>query len=82
MRRRWLSALAPKNFLLPGVGGTPWLSIFAGHPRASYFEIAAASAVKAAAYLDLYQQKALRDRVETTPGREFLSRMVAMLNGF
>jgi four helix bundle protein len=123
MRRRWLSALAPKSFLLPGVGGTPSLSIFAGHPRASYLpdgrelsdrlcrevdksatsvvlnvaegngrysqldhrrfvEIAAASAVKAAAYLDLYQQKALRARVETTPGREFLSRMVAMLNRF
>jgi len=45
-------------------------------------EIAAASAVKAAAYLDLYQQKALRARVETTPGREFLSRIVAMLNRF
>jgi four helix bundle protein len=31
-----------------------------------FVEIAAASAVKAAAYLDLYQQKALRARVETT----------------
>jgi len=47
-----------------------------------FLEIAAASAVKAAAYLDLYQQKALPARVETTPRREFLSRVVAMLNRF
>jgi len=47
-----------------------------------FLEIAAASAVKAAAYLDLYQQKVLRGRVETTQGREFLSRIVAMLSRF
>jgi four helix bundle protein len=44
-----------------------------------FLEIAAASAVKAAAYLDLYQQKALPARVETTQGGELLSRVVAML---
>jgi four helix bundle protein len=44
-----------------------------------FLEIAAASAVKAAAYLDLDQQKALPARVETTQGGELLSRVVAML---
>ncbi len=47
-----------------------------------FLEMAAASAVKGSAYLDLYQQKALPVRVETTQGREFLSRIVAMLHGF
>jgi four helix bundle protein len=47
-----------------------------------FLEIAAASAVKAAAYLDLYQQRTLPACVETTQGREFLSRIVAMLNQF
>ena len=47
-----------------------------------FLEIAATSAVKAAAYLDLYQQKALPVRVETTQGRELLSRIIAMLNKF
>jgi four helix bundle protein len=47
-----------------------------------FLEIASASAVKAAAYLDLYGQKALPVPVGTAPGREFLSRIVAMLNGF
>jgi four helix bundle protein len=47
-----------------------------------FLEIAAASAVKAAAYLDLYQKKAPAPGVEVFPGREFLSRIVAMLNGF
>jgi four helix bundle protein len=47
-----------------------------------FLEIAAASAVKAAAYLDLYQHKALPACVETTQGRELLSRIVAMLNRF
>ena len=46
-----------------------------------FLEIAAASAVKAAAYLDLYQQK-LCARVESTQGRELLSRIVAMLSRF
>ena len=44
-----------------------------------FLEIAAASSVKAAAYLDLDQQKALPARVEINQGRELLSRMVAML---
>ena len=44
-----------------------------------FLEIAAASAAKAAAYLDLYQQKALHARVATTQGGELLSRVVAML---
>ena len=47
-----------------------------------FLEIAASSAVKASAYLDLYQQKALPVRVETTHGRELLSRIIAMLNKF
>jgi len=47
-----------------------------------FLEIAAASAVKAAVYLDLYQQKANPARVETTQGRELLSRVVAMLSRF
>jgi four helix bundle protein len=47
-----------------------------------FLEIAAASAVKTAAYLDLYQQKALPSPVEIDRGREFLSRIVAMLHGF
>ena len=47
-----------------------------------FLEIAAASAVKAAAFLDLYQHKALPACVETTQGRELLSRIVAMLNRF
>ena len=45
-------------------------------------EMAAASAVKAAACLDVGQQKALPDRLETIDGRELLSRILAMLNRF
>ena len=44
--------------------------------------MAAASAVKAAACLDVGQQKALPDRLETIDGRELLSRILAMLNRF
>jgi four helix bundle protein len=47
-----------------------------------FVEIAAASAVKAAAYLDLYQQKALPTQARTTHGRELLGRIVAMLSRF
>ena len=47
-----------------------------------FLEIAATSAVKAAAYLDLYQQKALPACVETAHGRELLSRIIAMLDRF
>ena len=47
-----------------------------------FLEIAAASAVKAAACLELYQQKRLPMCGETAPGREFLSRMVAMRDRF
>ena len=47
-----------------------------------FLEIAAASAVKTAAYLELYEQKALPARVETAPGGELLSRILAMLNNF
>jgi four helix bundle protein len=47
-----------------------------------FLEIAGASAVKAAVYLDLYPQKALPARLETTHGGELLSRVVAMLNRF
>ena len=47
-----------------------------------FLKIAAASAVKAAAYLDLYQQQALPARVEIAQGRELLGRISAMLNRF
>jgi four helix bundle protein len=47
-----------------------------------FLELAAASGVKTAAYLDLYQQKALPVRVETTQAMEYLSRIVAMLSQF
>jgi len=47
-----------------------------------FLQIAAASAVKAAAYLDLYQHKALPARVEAHQGRELMSRIVAMLSRF
>ena len=47
-----------------------------------FLEIAAASAVKAAAYLDLYQLKMLPVRVETSHGTELLSRIIAMLSRF
>jgi len=47
-----------------------------------FLQIAAASAVKAAAYLDLYQHKALPARVEAHQGREPMSRIVAMLSRF
>jgi len=47
-----------------------------------FLEIAAGSAVKTAAYLDLYQQQALPACVETAHGRELLSRIIAILNRF
>jgi four helix bundle protein len=47
-----------------------------------FLEIAAASAVKAVAYLELYEQKALSTSIQTAQGRELLSRIIAMLNGF
>jgi len=47
-----------------------------------FLEMAALSAVKAAAYLDLYQRKAIPTRVETLEGKELLSRIIAMLNRF
>ena len=47
-----------------------------------FLDIAAASAVKTAAYVELYQQKALPACVETAPGRELMGRILAMLNKF
>ncbi len=47
-----------------------------------FLEIAATSVVKAAAYLDLYQQKAYPAQMETAQGRELLSRILAMLSRF
>jgi four helix bundle protein len=47
-----------------------------------FLEIAAASAVKTAAYLELYQRKALPAHVDTAPGRELLGRIIAMLSKF
>ena len=77
MRRRWLSA--PTSVVLNVAEGNGRYSEL-DHRR--FLEMAAASAVKAAAYLDLYQQKALTARMETSQGRELLSRIVAMLSGF
>ena len=45
-------------------------------------KVAAASAVKAAAYLDLHHRKSLPARLETIHGGELLSRILAMLNRF
>ena len=47
-----------------------------------FLEIAAASAVRTAAYLDLYQQKALPSCADTAPGRELRCRILAMLDRF
>ena len=47
-----------------------------------FLEMAAASAVKAVAYLKLSEQKALSTSIQTAQGRELLSRIIAMLNGF
>ena len=47
-----------------------------------FLEIAASSAVKATAYLDLYQQKGLAVGVEIAQGRELMSRVIAMLTKF
>jgi four helix bundle protein len=43
-------------------------------------EIAAASAVKAAVYFDLYQQKILLGQIETSFGQELLGRILARLS--
>src|SRR5262245_27356452 len=62
------------------------LNVAEGHGRYSQLdhrrslEIAANSAVKATAYLDLYHKNGLPTRVETAQGREFVSRMVAMVS--
>jgi four helix bundle protein len=47
-----------------------------------FLDIAAASTVKTAAYLDLYAQKALPAHLATTAGRELLCRILAMLHSF
>ena len=47
-----------------------------------FLEITASSAVKATAYLDLYQQKGLPVGVEIAQGRELMSRVIAMLIKF
>lgn len=47
-----------------------------------FLEIAAASAVKTAAYLDLFHRAMLPASMDTTQGRELLSRIVAMLDRF
>ncbi len=47
-----------------------------------FLEIAASSAVKASAYLDLYQQKLPLTDLHVGHGRELLSRTVAMLSRF
>ena len=67
----------------------PLLQGFRGHraehsqlDHLRFLEIAATSAVKTAAYLELYQQKALPACVETAPGRELLGRILALLNKF
>ena len=47
-----------------------------------FLEIAASSAVKTTAYLDLYPEKELPACVETAPGRELMSRIIAMVTRF
>jgi four helix bundle protein len=47
-----------------------------------FLEIAASSAVKASAYLDLYQQRLPSTDLRVSHGRELLSRTVAMLSRF
>jgi four helix bundle protein len=47
-----------------------------------FLEIAASSAVKASAYLDLYQQRLPSIDLHVSHGRELLSRAVAMLSRF
>ena len=55
---------------------------YSGLDHRRFLEIAAASAVKAPAYLDLCQQKALPAQLEITEGTELLSRVLAMLHSF
>ena len=47
-----------------------------------FLEIAAASAVNAAAYLDLYQQKEACTQLQINPGQELLSRIITMISRF
>jgi four helix bundle protein len=47
-----------------------------------FLEIAGASVVKAAAYLDLYRQKLRPTTFETSQGRELLGRISAMIESF
>jgi four helix bundle protein len=47
-----------------------------------FLEIAAASAVRAAVYLDLYQPNTPATKQQTNPGQELLGRITAMLSRF
>src|SRR5919109_3630523 len=47
-----------------------------------FLEVAAAAAVKSAAYLDLCEQKILPAGTDLSHGRELLGRITAMLSGF
>jgi four helix bundle protein len=47
-----------------------------------FLDVAAAAAVKSAAYLDLCEQKILPAGTDLSHGRELLGRITAMLSGF
>jgi four helix bundle protein len=47
-----------------------------------FLDVAAASAVKSAAYLDLCDQKSSPARMDLSPGRGLLGRITAMLSSF
>ena len=47
-----------------------------------FLEVAATLAVKAAAYLDLYQRQALPAHIEIIRGSELWNRIIAMLSRF
>ena len=47
-----------------------------------FLEITASSAAKTTAYLDLYRQKTSITQVDIRPGKELLSRIIAMITSF
>jgi len=55
---------------------------YSGLDHRRFLEIAAASTVRTAAYLDLYHQKALPVGAETAHGRELVSPIIAILDRF
>jgi four helix bundle protein len=55
---------------------------FSALDQERFLDIAAASAVKVVAYLDLCQERALPAQLDISSGREFLTRITAMLSQF